>query len=554
MRKWLGVTVVLAFCSIIYELLLATSLSVLTGSYIWWHSWTIAFYITGLSVGSFLASKKLKENAFIKIELWLSILGISSLFLIQGMHWILYVMDVENLMSDHSSYAFNNEILKGVFFAVSQLIVLALGALSGYEIPLVIKKIKDETGEEHENKVIAYNYFGTLIGTIVFSMIFIEKLNLLTIGIVVGSINLLICLYLLWLDKRHKTMIPVLGIFLVGIGMWSQVSYLEQIYFKTRYYFAQYLITQENPSFGDFMSKLLSLSTIERDKSLYQHIDFVKSIDPKSDEFKMFLDNNFQLSTHTEKFYHDSFAHVSMNFVQGVPKKVLVLGAGDGMLIRELLKYSSIETITHIELDEKIVKMFKQEPLNKLNNNSLNNPKVKTIIGDGFYFVRNSPERFDAVYIDFPYPKTYDLSRLYSIEFYQNVRRILTPDGFAVMDVPLLDKMEHLIKIKEDKSTADIDDSTITNNDIVMSTVYYSGFRFIQPFRIEGETFVVMKQQQFKTNYKPTADFLKNSEVVKEKDLADAEGQKFPYSIDRTHINSIFFPKLVDGWSLAPIY
>lgn len=550
MKKWLGITTVLAFCSIIYELLLATSLSMLTGSYIWWHSWTIAFYIAGLSWGSYQGGKS--KNSLLNIELLLAGLGMGSLFLIYGFHWLFYILDVGNLQTDPISYPFKHEYIKYGFFFVTQAITVAIGYLSGFEIPLIVKKIKEETGQDEENKVIGFNYFGTLIGTLVFSLIFYKHLELITIGVVVGLLNLSTCIFLL--NKQISKRLIVGSLVVFGAGLLVVQDNFINNYLKTRYYFAQYLIEDREGDFFDFFSKRNSLKTIKQEKSLYQKIDFVQALNPESKELKMFLDNNFQFSTETEKFYHESFAHVSVHLANHTPKKVLVLGAGDGMLIRELLKYDSIESITHIELDDKILDMFKSEPLNKLNNNALNHPKVKSQVGDGFYFVRNTNEKFDTVFIDFPYPKTYDLSRLYSLEFYKNIKRVLNKQAIAVIDVPLSYQAEHLIKVNPEQTEAIVDPEIMKGNDIVLSTIFYAGFENFFPFKIQGESFVVMSSHPIVPEYEISEKLSIVAPHIQENDLKDLSKQKYPYNIDRANINSIFYPKIIQDWTLAPIY
>lgn len=551
MKKIMGLTIITAFCSIIYELLLASSLSLLTGSHIWWYSWTIAFYISGLALGSYRASQKVSDTTFVKVELGLAALGVTSLFWVMLSHWLLYVVEVHNFHVDFDQAGHYTTLIKYIFFGITQSLVLAIGTLSGYEIPLLIREMKKQTGLEQENRVIALNYLGTLLGTVVFTFGFYPHLELITIGVVVGLLNLAICF---WLTPSIRQISLAAGsIFLVALGLFTYKTDLEQFYLKTRYFLADYLIHDVGNEVS-FLTDQQKIRKVERLKSLYQHIDLVKELDPASEDVKMFLDSNFQLSTASEKTYHESFAHVSLNLTNHIPKKVLVLGAGDGMLIRELLKYPSVESITQVELDDTVLKLFSNPPLNKYNDNSLSNPKVHTQIGDGFYFVRNTHEKFDSIYIDFPYPKTYDLARLYSVEFYENVKRVLLPGGIAVMDVPLESKLMYMLKVNDNHSDADFDPEMVRNNDIMLSTLFFAGFRSMFPYYLHNESFLVMTPDQIKANYQPTAEFLAHTTVIQGSDLEKLSEQKFPYTIDKKSVNSIFFPRLVHEWKLAPMY
>jgi spermidine synthase len=146
------------------------------------------------------------------------------------------------------------------------------------------------------------------------------------------------------------------------------------------------------------------------------------------------LDGRFQFNSSTEEIYHEYFAHVPIISTGVVPTNVLVLGGGDGLLIRELLKHPEI-MIRHVDLDSTLLELAKTHPtLRRLNTDALLDPRVTTTRGDGYYFIRNTPDTFDAIYIDFPKPNDYNLARLYSREFFYAVREHLNQGGFAVFD------------------------------------------------------------------------------------------------------------------------
>lgn len=550
-KKWYFITVILSACSIIYELLLATALSNITGSYVWWHSWTIAFYIAGLGLGSYLANKKDSHKSFINIELYLSLLGMGSLLVIYVFHGFLYTLDTHVFVSANGGMDYKswNLVYKILFFIVSQSLVLVIGSLSGFEIPLIMKRVSEESKENLENKIIAYNYGGTLVGTLVFTFLLYPFFNLITVGIIVGVFNLLVCMYLLLQEKRKTSAMALWLIIVPAIIAHVKIPDLEQVYYKTRYFYGQYIIDVPKAGLPEFLKDQKRFPTINRIKSLYQNIDlFTAYNDPE--EFKMFLDSNFQFSTRTERLYHEGFAHLPINLTQKVPKKILVLGAGDGMLIRELLKYEGIESIRHIELDGKVYEMFKNGELAKLNGHSLSNPKVNTLVGDGFYFVRNTKEKFDAIFIDFPYPKTYDLSRLYSIEFYKNVYRILNDKGFVVLDAPLYDRFEY--SQSNTVRSASISHEDQENNNVIMSTLYYAGFKSLNPYKVDDETFLMLQKEKQSLSFEISPLYQEYAKSIGQKQLSDVRNQKFPYEIETQYINSIFFPKLVDSWTLAP--
>lgn len=547
MIRWLGLTVLLAGCSIIYELMLASTLALLTGDHVWWYSWTIAVFISGLSVGSFLATRpKVNDQTFLKVELALSGLGIISIFWVMLVHWLFYLGEVQMVLTYTTEFLNYGWLVQMLFFALTQGLVLAIGILSGFEIPLIIRQLKKITGAEKENLVIALNYLGTLLGTLVFSLYLYTSLNLIMIGVVVGLGNLWAC-WLMVAKPNYKLIISSLLLGGVALGLGQKHHEIEQIYLKTKYYLLEHVDEHQGSQTG-FLQTLDTLPAVERVKSLYQKIDFVKGKKPGSTDLTMFMDTNFQFSTKNEQNYHETFSHVALSLASLKPQSVLVLGAGDGLLIRELLKHPEITSIKLVELDDKVLEMFKTEPLSSLNNNSLSDKRVQATAGDGFFYVRNTLDKFDAVFIDFPHPKTYDLTRLYSIEFYQNVKRVLNPKGIAVMDFPVefLNPDDQLLPehIKQDRYKI---------NNVIFSTLFYSGFKSITPIRTKMETFIMMAPEEFKLNFSVGPNFSSLVKQVSPEEVKALQNLNCPYKIDKKYINSIFFPKLMEQKGMFPV-
>jgi spermidine synthase len=140
------------------------------------------------------------------------------------------------------------------------------------------------------------------------------------------------------------------------------------------------------------------------------------------------------------------------------------MGAGDGLLIRELLKYPDIESIVHVDLDRKLVELAQTDPvLVAMNEGALDDPRVRTYFDDAYRYIRNSNDAFDAIYLDFPKPNDYNLSKLYSREFFSFVRQRLAPGGFVVLDTPGL------------KNRSPI-------REIYTNTIAAAGFKYIRPY------------------------------------------------------------------------
>ncbi len=553
------VTIVLAFCSIVYELLLANTLALVTGNYIWWQSLTIGVYIGGLGLGAYW-SDKLKDTykSIINIEIALSFLGAFSVFYVYMLHGSYKYMD--NLFyytgDFHSAlYLQNLFVLKVIFFIMVQTLTFFIGLLSGFEIPLMVRIAEDRLGEgeDSEYQIFGINYIGTLVGTTLFAYLLLPKLDVIKTSVVVAMLNLLVCLYFIvkYLKNNKRfyyiasSVVVVFG-FLIGFNE----NRITQTYLKLFYYMPK-ILAQNNKDLDGLYQRIDKLPPIERSKSLYQYLDIFSYPYFDKGEYVdstiLTLDTNFQFNTATEFFYHQAFAHASIAMNEKVPKKILLLGGGDGLLLRELVKYDEIESIDFIELDEKMLDLARGR-FAYLNKNALDNPKVHTQVNDGFYYLRNTENKYDAIFIDFPYPNSYDLARLYSVEFYTYVNKALNPGGFVVLDAPFFDKENDLKDNIRGRImvTTVFNERHILNNSVLASTFYYAGFKTIFPYRIADESFLFLKKESGAIDY----EFMNKSDLSRLSpetilEMNNIKNQNFPYEISLKHINSIFKPAVV---------
>lgn len=115
------------------------------------------------------------------------------------------------------------------------------------------------------------------------------------------------------------------------------------------------------------------------------------------------------------------------------PERILLLGAGDGLALREILRWPSVRSVTLVELDPLILDIARRHPrLLALNQGSLTDPRVTVLTGDAFAYTRRLDDSFDVVIADFPDPDQAAVARLYSVGFYQSLRRLLAPGGVIV--------------------------------------------------------------------------------------------------------------------------
>jgi spermidine synthase len=147
---------------------------------------------------------------------------------------------------------------------------------------------------------------------------------------------------------------------------------------------------------------------------------------------RLYLDGHIQFSERDEYRYHEALVHPALA-IPGKRMRVLILGGGDGLAAREVLKYDDVERIDLVDIDERMTTLCNSfEPLRKLNQGSLSHPKLHVHNLDAFNFVRQAGDKYDRVILDFPDPRNEALTKLYSVEFYRLLRRVVNDDAYVV--------------------------------------------------------------------------------------------------------------------------
>jgi spermidine synthase len=161
----------------------------------------------------------------------------------------------------------------------------------------------------------------------------------------------------------------------------------------------------------------------------YQHIVLTRF----KDDIRLFLNSHLQFSSRDEYRYHEALIHPGLSAIP-TPRRVLVLGGGDGLAVREILKYPQVESITLVDLDPEMTRLFSTHPmLTALNHKSFSSPKVHIINADAFPWVDSDRESFDFIVVDFPDPTNYSLGKLYTTAFYKAAARHLSAQGLMVV-------------------------------------------------------------------------------------------------------------------------
>jgi len=293
-------------------------------------------------------------------------------------------------------------------------LAICIGLLIGMEIPLVIR-INDDYEKLRFNisNILENDYYGSLLGGIFFAFIGLPIFGLIYTPFILGFVNFsvsIVVLIFLWdLLKYPERKL------LVGIGVFIMISLTTGIF-----------VTDPIIKFGE--QQKYADKVIFTEQSKYQRI----VITQWKNDYWLYLNGNEQLCTRDELMYHEPLVHPAMTLHPN-PVDILVLGGGDGCAVREILKYPKVETITLVDLDPAMTNLGKTHPiLTNLNKNSLSNEKVEVLNDDGYKYLMANDNYYDVIIIDLPDPRSIELGRLYSHEFYKTCYRHLRPGGVIV--------------------------------------------------------------------------------------------------------------------------
>jgi spermidine synthase len=146
--------------------------------------------------------------------------------------------------------------------------------------------------------------------------------------------------------------------------------------------------------------------------------------------FQLFLNGNLQFSSADEYRYHEALVHPAMIAADGPPRRVLILGGGDGLALREVLAHPSVEAVTLVDLDPAMTNLAKSFPaLATLSRNAFTDTRVTVVNDDASVWLDEHPGQWDAIVVDFPDPNTFQLGKLYTRAFYRRLASRLSPGG-----------------------------------------------------------------------------------------------------------------------------
>jgi spermidine synthase len=380
---------IIATCGLVYELLAGTLASYVLGDSVTQFSLIIGIYLFALGVGAWLSRfiESGLARKFIEVELGVALLGGASAPL---------------LFLSFGRLGYFHVVLYGIVFGV--------GVLVGLELPLLMRILKDTLDfKELVSRVLTFDYIGALVASLLFPLFLVPKLGLVRTSLLFGILNAGVGLWATWFMRplikgdvtglRGRAVI-VIAVLVIGIIKANTLTTLA-----------------EDELFAD--------DIIYSRTTPYQRIVVTRG----RAGFQLFLNGHLQFSSADEYRYHEALVHPAM-MTSGSPRRVLVLGGGDGLALREVLRYSSVESVTLVDLDPAMTRLSDVfSPLAELNKHSFSDPRVNVVNQDAMIWLENPGGSYDVAIIDFPDPNTFALGKLYTTRFYRLLKASLSPDA-----------------------------------------------------------------------------------------------------------------------------
>ncbi len=379
---------IIAVCGLTYELIVGTLSSYLFGNSVVHFSLTIGLFMSAMGLGSF-ASRWITRSIlgwFILLEMAIGVVGGCSAALLYAVF----------ATSDF-------------YYPAMVLFIVLVGSFIGMEIPLLTRLSGGrESLKDTLANVLAFDYLGALLASILFPLVLLPELGLLKTSFATGLLNMAVVALNLWTFRewlaRWRRLAIVAGaitLLLLAGEVWAvRLTSL----FEERLYEDEIIYARQTP---------------------YQRIVITRW----GEDVRLYLDGNLQFSSRDEHRYHEMLTHPAMSLTRS-RESVLVLGGGDGLAAREILKYDDVRRLVLVDIDPAMTELARTHPaLLAINERSLLDPRLELVHQDAFKYLEETDEQFGVIIIDLPDPNNESLGKLYSREFYKMVRRHLAVGG-----------------------------------------------------------------------------------------------------------------------------
>jgi spermidine synthase len=380
-------------CSIVYELLISTTSSYFLGDSIKQFSLTIGVYMAAMGLGSYL-SKWFPERQlvpwFIGVEGVLGSIGGASVPLLY--------------------FSFSQLSPHGYQALVLGLTAL-IGTLTGFEIPLLARIMKKYYPlRVNLANVMSLDYLGALGATLLFPFLLLPFFGLFRSSVFFGLVNIMLGVFVMlyFLGHVHQRLVRwllgfsvMMALFFTGL-LFSSQSILD--YWDSRSYPHRVIYAQQTP---------------------YQQLTLTKN----RQDVRLYINRIIQFSSTDEYRYHESLGILPLETAP-YAEQVLILGGGDGLLARELLKSPRVKGITIVDLDPEVFRLAREQPdLRVLNAGALEDSRVSLMAEDASRFLAETESYYDLILADLPDPSNEAVARLYSTYFFGLARSRLTANG-----------------------------------------------------------------------------------------------------------------------------
>ncbi|UWQ17275.1 polyamine aminopropyltransferase [Jannaschia sp. M317] len=384
----LSTTLVVAVAGLIYELIAATVSSYLLGDSVRQFSFVIGVFLSAMGVGAWV-SRYVGDavTGFVRAQIGLGLVGGCA------------------ALVTFFAYAAVGAVAVPLYGCL-----IAVGVLSGMEIPLLARILKEiGAGAFRFENVLSVDYLGALVASLTFPVLIVPHLSLVAAGLAFGLLNLAVAGGTLWLF-RDRLGGGVRAAWALSVGAVAAA------------------LIWSAPLSAALDARLYEDEIVLNERTAYQQVVVTRF----QGRVRLFLDGAVQFDTGDEHRYHEPLVHPAM---AQAPRRarVLVMGGGDGMAVREVLRWTGVEAVTLVDLDPAVTALFRdRDDLAALNGFALRDPRVEVVNADAFVWVRAAEETYDVAILDLPDPKNLSLSRLYTAEFYRLLARRLSAQGIVV--------------------------------------------------------------------------------------------------------------------------
>jgi spermidine synthase len=386
---------VIATTGLAYELTLGALASYYLGDTVTVFSLVIGGYLSALGLGAYLSRFVGERLGVVFVDVQLSVAVLGGLSVPAGMLCYAYTAFLPAFLC---------------------LLVIALGTLVGIELPLLLRLLEERLSfKELVARALGVDYVGALLGSVGFSLLLLPGLGLVRTSLLLGALDAVSafasCLVLGGSDaeqrqalrRRRAAALVLLVALLALLGFGRRIADLADA--------------------ASFRGRV-----IHAESSRFQRIVLTEV----GQHVELYLNGHLQFSSRDECRYHELLVHPAMAAARD-PRRVFIGGGGDGLALREVLRYPEVESALLVDLDRQVTELAQSAPLSRLNQGALRSPRVRVQNRDAFQALRQSNETFDVIILDFPDPSGYAVGKLFSLELYRTLTERLAPEGAAVV-------------------------------------------------------------------------------------------------------------------------